>query len=815
MTALSRRRLLQLTGGTAAGGALVAVTPATAAQADTIVPTPLLPTDPEPNVERAKHWWTPQRNVWTPIGWKGHLFRFNVVYNGALICEPGAVLASKPNTAPYNGKNFQLTVSMPRRDGGYNPFPTTSYQVWDDDLGYRKQGWDEGSDTPVLWTDFPRQEGLILRQTVFAHVPGDRAVETAIEPIYAWLRFEVMYVDPLRAPENFVFQLWLSKAYMKPGGSFDQENGVPLNVVPDAAPLTGALTMPRIWNPTGRPITVPVKDAEGKVRLMVRTADKGSIAMTPNARSGVYDLRLGLPATVGSHIDVLVPMLPQPEADVTAVLDRGREAVLAGTQSFWRTQDATAARISTPENYVNQVLRRSPQLAEVVAEKSPDTGLFTFLSGSYAYDVLWSTPTSMICHMFLDRLGYHDVVERHIEIYRATQGARVPPGVAFSGGTYPGYLSTPQVLQAIDWMSDHGAILEVLSMHALLSGRQQFIDRWTDPIVKACDHIVQVCAMTNHNGVKGLVPPGHSTDEGVENQGFNGQCWTYRGLRSAVELLHRIGHPRAAAFDEFSEEFRETFVAAMDDLADRSQKWTDAEGNEWPAFKPYFSGSGAWDDFVMLDGGALMAVWAGLMPATHPYMRSFVEFFRVGPNTKLFDPAHHNALYRAVLDHEQSSSEPCYSWNLFHTWQLGDRARFLEGMYGLLAGGLSQDTYISSEHRHAIYGSLFTQPIIVWSLLHAVIDDSLTRGEIKLLRLCPLEWLSADTETRFDKVPTRYGPVSLRMKLSSDRRTLSVTAEGDWHHRPDRMVLTTPPLPGLRWIVANGMKYRAGEGIVL
>ncbi|MCK4966911.1 hypothetical protein KAS50_07760, partial [bacterium] len=36
----------------------------------------------EPDAELASLWWPPHRNVWTPIGWKDHLFRFNVFYNG-------------------------------------------------------------------------------------------------------------------------------------------------------------------------------------------------------------------------------------------------------------------------------------------------------------------------------------------------------------------------------------------------------------------------------------------------------------------------------------------------------------------------------------------------------------------------------------------------------------------------------------------------------------------------------------------------------------------------------------------------------------
>ena len=816
MPALSRRGLLRLAGGTAAGGALAATAPglSSAARADTFELRPLPEDGPEPDLAAALRWWPPQRNVWTPIGWKGHLFRFTSVYNGALICEPSWVISAKPNVMPYQGRNFQFTVVMPQRVGGFRSFPDSEREVWDDDLGYRKQGWQEDHDAPVLWTEFRRPERLVVRQSVFAHLPGAGEVQTAVEPLYAWVRFEVTHVDPVEPPDEFAFRLWLSKAYMRPQGPYEQENGVPLRTVPALAPLDGGLTMQRVWNPDLRPVDVPILDDDGNVRLMVRTAEGGRITLAPNDAEGVYDLDLSLPAEVGSHIDLLVPLLPGARADVEEEFTLGWEGALAESDGFW-APDGQGARITTPDHHVNQVLRRGPQLAEIVAEKSPDLGLFSFLSGSYAYDVLWSTPTSMISHMFLDRLGRHDVVEKHIEIYKEYQGTRTPPGAVFAGGSYPGYLSTPQELQAIDWMSDHGAILEIISTHALLSGRREFVDRWLEPVVMACEYIAQAVALTGHDGVPGLMPPGHSTDEGVETQGMISQCFTYKGLASAVRLLKREKHPRAAEFAALADTFRTTYVQAMRDLGDRSATWTDADGNSWPVLRPQFTGTGVWDDFTMLDTGALMSVWAGLMPASDPLMSSFVEFFRVGPNTALFDPVHHNALYPAVLDHEQSSSEPCYSWNLFHSWQLGDRQRYLEGMFGLVAGGLSQDTYISSEHRNAIYGNLFSYPIVVWTILHAVIDDSLEDELLHLLRLCPLSWISSDTRTRFEQVATQYGPVDLEFGLAEDGRTLDVAVTGHWHHAPRRTILHLPPLPDVRTVVVNGRRYAARETIVL
>jgi hypothetical protein len=813
---LSRRQALTLAGAATAGGALLGALPATPAAADTIVPTTLTPTDPEPNVNLAKHWWPAARQVWTPLGWKGHLFRFNAFYDGTMICEPGAVLAGpkpdivhdgpKPNVVPYQGKNFQVTVVMPNRDGSFDAFPTTDHEMWSDDLGLRQQGWTQQNETPLLWTEFRRQEGFVLTESAFVHVKGGQEVQTAIEPIYVRMRFTITHVDPRLLTPNFTFLLRLSKAYLKPAGVFNQQDGVPVWVRPEDAPLDRPLWINRIYNPGGDPMTVPVYDTTNNVRLIMALPAKSSISFAPNATTnGVYDVQVGMPVTMGNFIELMVPMLTEPVDEATREFNLGWDGALAECEAFWKPKANTVANIQTPEPYVNEFFRRSPQLAQIVAEKSTDTGLWTFLSGSYAYDVLWSTPTSMVSHMFMDLLGYHDVVEQHIQIYKQFQGTRVPPSSSFNGTLYPGYLCTPASLQAIDWMSDHGAILELISVHALLTNSAEFISGWLDVIVKACEFIEQACAITGHRGVQGLLPPGFATDEEIETQGIISQAFTYRGLHSAVMLLTRLGHPRAAEFAAFADNFKNIYVTALRALAANSPTWTDANGKKHPIIPATFTGEqGSFGDLTMLDTGALMSVYAGLLPASDDLMTSYVDYFRNGPNTLIYDAAHHNALDRPILDHEQSSSEPCYSWNMFHNWQLGDRRHYLEGLYGLIVGGISQDTYISCEHRNAIYGNLFCQPLIVWSARHAVIDDEIAPNELHLLRLCPLAWLSSSSPTKFDNVPTRFGPVSLEFRLSRDGRGLDVDFSARFHHPPARVILHRPPVPGLHGMSVNG-----------
>jgi hypothetical protein len=193
-------------------------------------------------------------------------------------------------------------------------------------------------------------------------------------------------------------------------------------------------------------------------------------------------------------------------------------------------------------------------------------------------------------------------------------------------------------------------------------------------------------------------------------------------------------------------------------------------------------------------------------------MQSFAEFFRVGPNNQLRGPQT-AAITRAVLRHEIASCEPCYSWNIVNSWKTGDRPHFIEGMYSLFAGAISPQTFINCEHRNAMYGNVFVAPLMTWALRQSVIDDQLAEGELHLLRLVPLAWISEKEETIFENMPTEYGPVNLRFKKSTDGKTLDVSFTGEWRTKPNKIILHSPPVPGLTKIRLNGKQHSASKSI--
>ncbi len=765
----------------------------------------------EPNAAMAKRWWPEQRNVWTPIGWKNHYFRFNVLYNGDVITDPnGSWLSPRRNAIPFVGKDFLVSV-RPSKDGVPRPLPKERVSVFKVDGGVGLQGWNERHQTPILYTDYPLQEGLVIRKEIFAHVRGGQEPTSSIDPLYAWIRISVVHVDELRHPERFPVCIQLSKNYYDHYDHF--EHAVAVDINPPAAAYPHALVSSE-YAKNGRN-GIRVTEPDGNVRLLAVSASSRQFVFT-DVQPGVYAVKADLEAWVGDHIDILLPMLSVPTGEIDEELTLGYEAALAESDRFWSYRPSSAATVRVPEEHINKVIEQSLNFAEIIAEKDYVTGEYTALSGSWGYDNLWTTPTSMVSHMFLDLLGYHEAVARYLTLFRKNQGTVKPPGPAYD--LHPGYYSTPKNLTAIDWLTDHGAVLHQACTHALLTADGKFVDEWIESIVKACDFIKDMCGKTDHDGVHGLLPPAVATDEEIPMQALWNLVWNYKGLTTAVRLLQKIKHPRADEFSAFAAGFKRLFVQTYTSLAEIGEYWTDGNGRR--RHKPPTVMSvepqphHIFSDAFYLDTGPMALVWAGLLDADDPLMKDTVAFFREGPNERLSGMIPH-ALWRPYLVHEMSTCEPCYSWNIIHSWQLNDRRRFLEGMYSLYMGALSQNTYISCEHRHGIQGNLFATPLAVYLSRLSVIDDQLDADVLHIMRICPFAWMTSNQETVFSNMPTEYGPVDLRFGLAEDGKRLNISFEGRWRAKPGKVVVHIPPLPTLKKVVINGRKYPVGSGEII
>lgn len=760
----------------------------------------------EPNAEIAANWWQPHRNVWTPIGWKDHLFRYNVVYNGTIIADPHP-WDDKKHTEKWAGQGVQLTIT-PSEDGKFpSNISQEPYQLSSaPDGGVGTQGW-TGNPTPVLWTEWRFRTGITLRKEIFAHIPEAGDVVSGIEPLYAWIRLSVSHVDELQAPENISFIIKLGAVHIKR----NMFHGVNLTVIPKRSAYPRKLTSESFID--GANTGIRILEEDGRFRLVGISSEIDVFTFVERELdTRHYYLRVTLPVRKESYVDILLPMIPGGQEDVNAEMDIGFEEALNESDKYWSITPKTAAQIETPEKQINEAILRSVKFAQLISEKNPETGEYSFLSGSWQYDALWPTPTSMTSHMLLDILGYHSVVEKHIEIFKKNQGTVKPPGPSYK--LHQGYFSSPKSLTSIDWLSDHGAILYEVCKHALLSGDQKFIDHWMEAIIKACEFIKDARKIKEHDGVIEVLPPAVATDRMVPTQSVWNIGWNYKGLSSAVRLLMQDGHPRAEEFATEAHDYKETFVKALYENTNAMPRWTDNDGYKHKITPHTLSSGGNIFHPFYLDTGPLFLVWSGLLESNDELMRETIHFFKEGPNTKLYD-IRNSIWQRPVLVHEISSCEPCYSWNIYHSWQIADRYHFLKGMYSLLVGALSSQTYISCETRHGIYGNIFASTLLIDLIRLSVIDDVIHEEELHLLRLVPKAWLRTEYETRFENMPTEFGLVTIKFKLNEDRKALDVSYQAGFRHHPKKVLLHVPPVAGLNKVIINGKSIKAKPGDLL
>lgn len=749
--------------------------------------------EPEPNFAMACGWWPELENVWTPIGWKDHTVRFQVLYNGTILVD-----------RPQMSRNFMRRLREVIGSGiqcefvpsitGELPPPAdpTPYTLASRDGGRGQQGWNDDQ-APVLWTRW-QHAGLTWRQEVFAHGAAGQEVRTGLEPLFAWIRLSVASGDfPRRTGRPF----WLIRI-TRPHLSRSMDRSSNLKAQPERMVYPGRLVFEAMGEAMGGGRLV---EAQGRVRLVIVPSPQVRVDFIDRRRqSGDAWLRVELPRG-GAAVDLVLAAVPVASKVFEDEVRLGREQVLAQTRRFWSMLPPTAAVVETPEEPINQAIRHGLRIAQVLTVRHPDTHQHVMLTGSWQYEALWSTPGAMVISMFFDPLGYHGVAEKYLEVFREEQGKVRPPGDHYA--PHPGCFATPRVVDSIDWLSDHGAILYAAAWHGLVTDDEAFLARWVPAIVKGCEFIRDARARRGHGGIEGLLPPGRATDSREIAQFVWTDGWNYKGLITAVRLLQRIGHPRAAEFTQVAADYRSAFLAAFREAAQRTGSWEEEAGVSHRYVPAALPGGGNPQHPFYLDAGPLFLVFAELLPANDPLMASALHFFRSGPHRKAFDITR-SGNHPACLYREISSCEPCYSWNLFHSHQLADRNRFLEGMYSLFAGGMSRQTFVACETRGGISGTVCTHPLAVTAARLAVIDDQVEYGKLHLLRLVPRAWLSAQKETVFARMPTEYGPVTIRFRLEDEGRRLTVRWEPRFRRQPRAVILHVPPLEGLREVRMDG-----------
>ena len=91
----------------------------------------------EPTFETTRQWWPDTPNIWTPLGWKDHPFRFNVLWNGTVLADPTGVRNRRAQR--WRGQGVQIALA-PHQSERFREIDTMSAFLRHDD-GMVRQGW--------------------------------------------------------------------------------------------------------------------------------------------------------------------------------------------------------------------------------------------------------------------------------------------------------------------------------------------------------------------------------------------------------------------------------------------------------------------------------------------------------------------------------------------------------------------------------------------------------------------------------------------------------------------------------------------------
>lgn len=388
---------------------------------------------PEPNIALARQWWTEMPNKWTAVGWKDHILRFNVLHNGTIVNMAAWMdRMRKPLADPNCVFYFRPAIGM----HDFGDVPNAANPFVDD--GAVVQGWRE-CDTPVLWSEW-QYCGQLLRQEVFAHVPGGQELKRGDEPLFAWVRLSVAYAaDGVPVPDRTGFGIRLNNLTL----DVDMKKAWTLRHHPELLQYKRPLAAERQVYEAAAGFRV--LEPDGRVRIGVASGQNCLLTFTngfPTARDS--SLHVGFSGKLGTHVDILLPMMPVSREIFDQELALGYDGAFREAERFWKRRPATAASFDVPEAYVTQLIRRNLQSSEVTAERDPETGVYTMLTGAMGYGAgTWATPTAITMGMMYDILGYYEVVEKYLQAVRNCQGTITPPGDHFKA--HPGY-----------WLCRHG-----------------------------------------------------------------------------------------------------------------------------------------------------------------------------------------------------------------------------------------------------------------------------------------------------------------------------------------------------------------------
>jgi hypothetical protein len=523
---------------------------------------------------------------------------------------------------------------------------------------------------------------------------------------------------------------------------------------------------------------------------------------------------------------------------LTEALETPFEQADGDTRSYWNSQFANAGKIRTPEPLVDDVFDAMLQHALIATGKRAKHGHWILKTSPNNYEGLWAAHAT-IAAWSMDARGHHDWARRVHETFLLNQGPvprdMLAVGDHQAGGEgfsdHPGFLGNIDKFMAVLWMFYHGWAMWGIGQHYRFTGDRDWIKRYVDQLVLACEWIVDQRQRTMRNDDSGepvrhfgLLPAGNAFDWGSGNF-FWSDAHNWRGFREVCDVLALIGDPRAEALSAQCEEYRRDLIRSVERSRDAAPPVPLDDGSTIP-FVPMDAQRLDYNqpDWTYVACGPLHLAWAGVVPADHELIDQTLAFLGAGrpvgppdpnsghrpgwtisshgigvPADEEFRPAMCPDTGRALFWRHKMCYEPGWVVQSFvyqDRDQIGD---FLEHLYSLIGpGGMHVPVRSPVESRDGVPWTQCGDALLLWLIRRMLVDER--GGELLLARYIPRAWLADGQKVEFEELPTHFGRTSVLIESNVASGSISATI-----HPPTRQ---TPKLIRLRLRHPEGLMPR-------
>ena len=335
------------------------------------------------------------------------------------------------------------------------------------------------------------------------------------------------------------------------------------------------------------------------------------------------------------------------------------------------------------------------------------------------------------------------------------------------------------------YWKENGVMLWMIDRHVQLTGDRAWLEKnWgaVTGAVKTIQRLRKEASKDPKALNAGLIPDGLSDGGFLNGVEYSNAYWTLIGLKSAVALAERMGKPEEAKayraeFEDMNAVFRK---AAARDL------YTDEFGNQMlpvPMARPLT------DYPQMAQWAFCQAVYPGeLFAPDDPLM--------VGTMNNLIDNEA-EGLVRGTGWHKPGV------WNYFGSFYahdflwLGDGQKAVRTAYAFANHASPMLVWIEEQslqhHKTGYNGDMphnWGSAEFIRLMLHLLVFE---RGdELHLLEGLPPTWLKPEAVTAVNKALTRFGEISLELRVSKDGRTATLNVTPPTRTPPSRIVVHLP-----------------------